>query len=153
MSTITHNFAIPSTTLPVSLLVPDKQSYLLAKRLKKRNVSLRSYLTHRINTALCGTISVPPPISNVNTLYQRPGLNLIRLSVRLPASLWCQFRSLARSRGVSVCYLFVFLIGQDNENEKIVGTTTPEQMQFQEMLNLVRKILRRKLQIDLATVQ
>ncbi len=75
---------------------------------------------------------------------------LVRLSMRLPLPLWVQFRAVARSRGVSVCYLFTFLLKQDSKNEEDVGTSTLKRLQFREILDLVRKTLYRELQIDLA---
>ncbi len=110
---------------------------------------MRSYLSRIIRSAHCQMTALPSAF-RVNTLYQQPGLDLVRLNVRLPLALWAEFRALARSRGVSVCYLFTFLLQQDSENEKGVGTPI-KQLQFREILDLVRKILYRELRIDPAT--
>ncbi len=127
-----HNLAFPSTA--VSLLVPQALLQLLASQISRHNsclstnyrqAGLRLYLSHLINSAQRSSPSDLPFASKANTLYQQPGLDLVRLNVRIPLSLWCQFRALARSRGVSICYLFVFLLEQDgkeSESIKDVGT-------------------------------
>ncbi len=144
-----HSFALPAATSPVSLLVPQALFPILMRRLKREKCGLRLYLSRFIRSAHRHTVALSP-ISRVNTLYQRPDLDLVRVSVRLPLSLWAEFRSLARSRGVSVCYLFTFLLQQDSENEENVGTPTLKRFQFREILDLVRKTLCRELRIDLA---
>ncbi len=107
---------------------------------------MRFYLSRVIQSAYCQTAALLSA-SRINTLYQRPGLDLVRLNVRLPLALWAQFRSLARSHGVSVCYLFVFLVGQDSKDKESVETSTLKQLQFREILDLVRKTLYRELRI------
>ncbi len=141
-----HSFALPAAASPISLLVPQ----ILMCRLNRKKCSLRLYLSRLLHLAQCQTANLPSA-SRVNTLYQLPGLDLIRLNVRLPLSLWAQFRALARSRGVSACYLFTFLLKQDNENQKNVRTPTIKQIRFREILNLIKKTLHRELRIDLAT--
>ncbi len=142
--------ASPATTSPVSLLVPRALFPLLTRRLKREKYGLRLYLS-RIVRSTHGQAIALPSAPQVNTLYQQPGLGLVRLNVRLPLDLWVQFRAVARSRGVSVCYLFTFLLQQDSENEESVGTLTLKQLQFREILDLARKILYRELEIELAT--
>ncbi len=144
-----YSLGLPSATSPVSLLVPQALFPLLMRQLKREKCSLRPYLSRIVQSALCRT-AIPPSASRVNTLYQRSGLNLVRMNVRLPLTLWAEFRSLARSRGVSVCYLFTFLLQQDSKNEEGVGTPTLKRLQFREILDLVRKTLYRELRIELA---
>ncbi len=139
-----HSFALPAATLPVCLLVPQDLFPLLMCRLKREKCSTRFYLSRIIQLAQHRSVTLPFA-SRVNTLYQRTGLGLTRLTVRLPLALWAQFRSLARSRGVSVCYLFTLLMEQDNKNNKSVETSTLKQLQFREILDLVRKTLYREL--------
>ncbi len=144
MSSNNYSFIIPSATSPASLLLPERLLQLLASRLKRENCSLRLYLSRLLHLAYCQSPDLPS-ISRTNTLYQRSGLSLVRLNVRLPLTLWAQFRSLARSRGVSACYLFTFLLQQDSKDKENVGTLTLKQFQFREILDLTRKTLYREL--------
>ncbi len=145
-----YSLGLPSATSPVSLLVPQALFSLLASRLKREKGGLRLYLSRLLHLAQCQTANLPSA-PRVNTLYQLPGLDLVRMNVRLPSSLWIQLRSLARSRGVSICYLFTFLLKQDNKNKENVETPTLKKLQFREILDLVRKTLYRELKIDPAT--
>ncbi len=144
-----YKFALPATTSPVSLLVPQALFPLLMRRLKKEKGGLRFYLSRIIRSAHRHTV-VLPSVPRINTLYQRSGLNLVRLNVRLPYSLWAEFGTIARSRGVSACCFFSFLLQRDSENEEGVGTPTLKRLQFREILDLVRKTLYRELRIDAA---
>ncbi len=144
-----YNLILPSATLSVCLLVPQSLFSLLASRLKKEKGGLRLYLS-RILRSTHGQAIALPSVSRISTLYQRPGLDLIRLNVRLPSSVWAQLRAVARSRGVSVCCLFTFLLKQDNKNKENVEIPTLKKLQFREILDLARKTLYRELKIDLA---
>ncbi len=144
-----HCLGLPLATSPVSLLVPQALFPLLTRRLKREKHSLRLYLSRIVRSAHRHTI-VLPSVPRINTLYQRSGLNLVRLNARLPSSLWVQLRAVARSRGVSACCLFSFLLQRDSENEEGVGTSTLKRLQFREILDLVRKTLYRELRIDAA---
>ncbi len=144
-----YKFALPATTSPVSLLVPQALFPLLMRRLKKEKGSLRFYLSRIALSAQRQAVTLPS-VSRINTLYQQPGLDLIRLNVRLPSFLWVQLRAVARSRGVSACCLFSFLLQRDSENEEGVGTPALKRLQFREILDLVRKTLYRELRIEAA---
>ncbi len=111
---------------------------------------MRLYFSRIVRSAHGQAIALPSA-AQVNTLYQQPGLGLVRLNVRLPLDLWVQFRAVARSRGVSACCLFSFLLQRDSENEEGVGTPALKRLQFREILDLVRKTLYRELEIELAT--
>ncbi len=140
-----HNLTVPPATLSVCLLLPHALFAQLMRRLKREKSGLRLYLSHIIQSAQSQAVTLPS-VSRVTTLYQRSNLNLVRLNARLPSSLWLQLRAIARSRGVSVCYLVSFLLQQDRENEESVETSI-KQLQFREILDLAKKTLYRELRI------
>ena len=53
---------------------------------------------------------IPVFSSRLTANYQAPGLDLIRIDFRIAPEHWHLLKLLARSRGCSICKLFVFLI-------------------------------------------
>jgi len=146
---------------PSTLLIPASLEKLLLKTLKQRGYTISVYLRILLRSSRFLTLDGGLPVwDRCKTAYQDKGQDLQRWNFRPDNDSWLELSILARSYGISRCYLFIILFlldvnGAQSRTDEVTTETlgrydrlNPYYIQFTDRLYIFRNKYTRGLRVE-----
>ena len=107
---------------PATLLIASKLLPVLEKRMLVKNLSLNLYIGYLLKNFLSLNRDASFPFSpHLRTRYQDHDQDLIMVNFRVDPEFWHALKLFARSRGISICMLFAYLLAMESRrNERAI---------------------------------